>query len=115
MDFAHLPHLAKAAVLLTGVYIAYQLYIQLTLGRKRRAMRREKGTLPPVALPSRDPILGWDKFRENMQAIKEHRLLEMGLARFRQMKVNTILAVNLGRRVIITTEPENLKVGIEHS
>ena len=102
MAFADWPYVAKAAVLLTGVFIAYQGFLQLTVGRKRRALQREMGTMPPRAFPTRDPIMGFDKFRENMKALKEHRLLEMVVERFRLMNTNTFTIINLGKRVVIT-------------
>ena len=110
MAFADWPYVAKAAVLLAGVFIAYQAFLQVTVGRKRRAMQRQMGTMPPRAYPTKDPIMGFDKFTENMKALKEHRLLEMVVERFQRMNTNTFTILNLGKRVVVTVEPENLKV-----
>ncbi|KAK0988782.1 hypothetical protein LTS01_009051 [Friedmanniomyces endolithicus] len=110
MDLARLPHVAKAAVLLTIVFVAYQAYIQLTVGRRRRALRREKGTLPaPWHSELRDRIMGIDAFLENIKALKERRYLARGQARFENQGVRTMHTISLGRHVISTIEPENLK------
>ena len=111
MDFSRVPHVAKAVVFLAGLFIIYQIYIQLTLGRTRRALQRQKGTLPvPWFSFIKDKWLGIDLFRQNIRAIKEHRLLEVAKARFDNDGVRTARLVLLGKQVTITLEPENLKV-----
>lgn len=63
----------------------------------------------PWAKGFRDRILGYDLFRQNLRAIKEHRALERGQQRFHETNANTMQMVLLGRHVHFTTEPENLK------
>ncbi|KAK0347076.1 hypothetical protein LTR91_012940 [Friedmanniomyces endolithicus] len=110
MDTMRLPHVAKAAILLTIVFVAYQAYVQLTVGRRRRALQREKGTLlAPWHFELRDRIMGLDDFLENIKALKEHRYLARGQARFENQGVRTMHTISLGRHVISTIEPENLK------
>ena len=48
-------------------------------------------------------------FRQNMSAFKNHHFLETSYNRFREMGVNTFQFVALGRKIMITVEPENLK------
>ncbi|KAK3115953.1 hypothetical protein LTR53_004180 [Teratosphaeriaceae sp. CCFEE 6253] len=111
MDLGGLPHLAKAAILLGFVFLIFSAYHQLTVGRKRRALQREKGTLPvPWLKTIRDPILAVDFFVENIKALKEHRLLALGQARLNNQGVRTLKINLLGNKVTLTTEPENLKV-----
>ena len=109
MDLANLSHTAKLLLGLTGAFIAYQVFIQLTLGRQRRALIRQKGALPSPSWPQWETLLGIDMFRQNMRLFKTHRFQEVTLERFRKMGVNTFQFVALGRRVHITIEPENLK------
>ncbi|KAK3711360.1 hypothetical protein LTR37_009740 [Vermiconidia calcicola] len=109
MELPNLPHITKLVLGLVVVFAAYQVYIQLTLGRKRRAIARERGCLPSPALPQWDRIMGIDLFRDNMRAIKAHNFLELSYQRFQDLGVNTYQLIALGRRIYITTEPENLK------
>ena len=109
MEFASVPHPAKLALILSGTFIIYQLVVQLAAIRKRRAIAREKGCLPPPIFPQWETILGIDLFRSNMRAIKAHSFLELSYNRFIEMGVNTMQFVALGRKIIITIEPENLK------
>ncbi|KAK6389101.1 hypothetical protein LTR65_007026 [Meristemomyces frigidus] len=111
MDISSMPYVAKATLGLACVFIVYQAFAQLTTGRQRRALKREKGTLPaPWFSGFRDHILGLDLFRKNMKLIKEHRLLEVVTARFKNDGVRTFRILLLGRQVHFTIEPENLKV-----
>ncbi|KAK0250387.1 hypothetical protein LTS09_014539 [Friedmanniomyces endolithicus] len=110
MDTMTLPHMAKAAILLAIVFVVYQAYVQLTVGRRRRALQRDKGTLPaPWHFELRDRIMGLDDFLANIKALKEHRYLARGQARFENQGVRTMHTISLGRHVISTIEPENLK------
>jgi len=59
MDIAQMPLVAKAALGLACIFITYQIFIQTTVGRHRRAMKREKGTLPaPWFSGFRDHVVG---------------------------------------------------------
>jgi len=98
MDTMTLPHMAKAAILLAIVFVVYQAYVQLTVGRRRRALQRDKGTLPaPWHFELRDRIMGLDDFLANIKALKEHRYLARGQARFENQGVRTMHTVSLGR------------------
>ncbi|EMD00887.1 hypothetical protein BAUCODRAFT_187941 [Baudoinia panamericana UAMH 10762] len=111
MDFSQLPHVVKASILLLAAYVLYQIYVQLTLGRQRRALQYEKGTLPvPWYSGCRDRLLGLDFFRSTMKLLRERRLLEGQTERFHEDGVNTMRVVFLGgTQVFSTLEPENLK------
>lgn len=110
MDFLRPSRFATAVFGLAFVLIAYQIFLQLTLEYKRRALRKERGVLPaPWAKGFRDRIFGLDLFRQNLQSIKEHRVLERGQERFRKTNANTMQMVVLGRHIHFTIEPENLK------
>ncbi|GAB7366215.1 hypothetical protein MBLNU230_g7774t2 [Neophaeotheca triangularis] len=85
-----------------------QLYFELGIYRFRWLMSRE--CAPPPAYPQKDPIFGIDLFRRDLKALKERRFLAQIQERFQTMKANTFTATALGRKSIITIEPENLKV-----
>lgn len=105
-----MPHVAKAGLGLAFIFIVYQIYFQLTVGRKRRAIQRQKGTLPaPWFSGFRDHVMGLDLFRQNIQALKEHRGLETAGIRFAETGSKTMHMVLLGTHVYFTMEPENLK------
>jgi len=109
MDLQELPRSLKIAVILATVFIFYLLFNELTVGRRRRALARSKGCLPPPAYPQLDKIFGIDIFRINMRHIKAHNMLELGQKRFQEMGVTTMSMVGLGRLMTVTLEPENLK------
>ena len=102
---------AKAGLGFAVVCILYVLFNELTVGRRRRSLKKVKGTLPaPWYTGFWDHVLGSDLFRLNMQEIKEHRFLEGAANRFVHDKINTMKLVSLGRQFHLTVEPENLKV-----
>ena len=106
---ANLPRAAQVVLGLGAFFFAYVIVQQLTTARKRQAIAREKGCSPPSAYPQWDTVLGVDIFRQNIRALKAHNFLDTNYKRFQRMGVNTYQFVALGRRFIVTTEPENLK------
>nr|OQO30734.1 hypothetical protein B0A51_01858 [Rachicladosporium sp. CCFEE 5018] len=94
---------------ISSLFLIYYIYTRISLYRRQRAFKRSTGSLSPPRLPQWDPILGLDRFREVGRDLKNHRLLESSSARFAKMGTNTLEVVVLGRHIIITTEPENLK------
>lgn len=99
-----LKHVAGIAFF---VYVVYNIHWQLTIGAKRRRMIREKGCLPMKKLRTKDPIFGLDMFNQTRNSLKQHQLLNNQLLRFKTG--NTVTFPSLGRKIILTTEPENLK------
>ncbi|KAF7188062.1 Cytochrome P450 monooxygenase [Pseudocercospora fuligena] len=110
MEISQMNHTTRAALGLAVLYIAYQIITSVALWAKRRALKREKGVMEAPWYPQWDKITGFNLFRKNMQALKEHRILEVGHRRFAETNSNTYQLVLLGRHMHITTEPENLKV-----
>lgn len=109
MAETHFSGLSKLAFSAVVLLIVYQLVQFLNLSRKRRAYARSKGALPPRQWPQREQILGYELFKENIRALKDHNFLTTGYDRFQQMGVNTFVVVALGRKIYTTIEPENLK------
>jgi len=90
-------------------FVIYYVFWQLTVGARRRAMIKDKGCLPVKKYSTKDPLFGLDNFRELLQHIKRRTMLESQLLRFKEMNARTITFPSLGKTVIITMEPENLK------
>lgn len=74
-------------------------------------MIREHGCLPVKKYPTKDTFFGIDMFRETLRRLKERKILEDHVTRFERMGNNTrtITFPSLGRQIIFTIEPENLK------
>lgn len=109
---ADLTKLSATAQLATGIaclYIFYLLTTTTSIWLRRRSYKRSKGVMPAVRIPAKDPIMGMDLFLRNIRALKDHTLLELGMARFANLKANTIRGLGLGREIHGTIEPENLK------
>ena len=106
---ASLPPVAKLVLGLGTLLFTYAIVQQIVTARRRQAIAREKGCLPPPAYPQWETILGIDIFKANIRALKAHNFLDLTYKRFQEMGVNTYEMVALGRNFIITTEPENLK------
>ncbi|CAK3741847.1 Cytochrome P450 52A12 [Lecanosticta acicola] len=115
-SFSRLPATAQAAIGLFTLYLIYQAVNAITLWRQREAIKRDKGCLPARRMSQLDPILGIDMFIANVKALKNHRLLETGVERFRELGGHTFQMKLLGRKLHFTTEPENLKTiqALEH-
>ena len=86
------------------------LYLLHRIERRLRSRRflREYGTKPPVKLIDIAPPQGGSYYRETMQALAEHRYLELMRARH-EVGGYTFQSQTLGCRVINTSEPENIK------
>lgn len=65
--------------------------------------------MPINQFPTKDPILGLDRFFEVKKAFEERRGLESICKRFDIMGLNTFESLGMGRRIIVTIEPENIK------
>jgi cytochrome P450 len=110
MAFSDLPLVVKLVVGLTALYTLYQIVTQLALFQRRQGIRRQKGALDAPYFPGfRDHILGFDLFRQNLAAIKEHTALSTAQGRFAQAGSNTMKVILVGRVVYFTQEPEILK------
>ncbi|PNS15064.1 hypothetical protein CAC42_2293 [Sphaceloma murrayae] len=89
--------------------LLYFVFWQLTTGRRRRQIIKERGCLPPVSYPAKDPILGLDLFRRTITAFQERRGLDMIYRRFEDKGVNTFLINSLGQRLISTRDAQIVK------
>jgi len=108
MQLTSLPHVSQLALGLAALYLLYTIVTSVSLWQQRRAFKRAHGALDAPQLPQKG-FYGISTFRENFAAVKEHRLLEWFRQRFVTVGSNTVQLEILGRQVISTCEPENLK------
>ncbi len=90
-------------------YAIHIAYWQLTTGASRRRLTKQAGCRQPKKLPAWDPIFALDNMVTNYQEYKRHRTLESTEKAFRDLNANTIEINLLGQKLILTTEPENIK------
>ena len=108
MAYISLPSVFETVIASISLLALYYVYWQLTTGASRRRLIKENGCKPVKRYPQTDRIFGIDLFRRNARNIKDHIMLESNLARFKEIG-NTFRLRILGRQIILTTEPENLK------
>ncbi|KAK1782742.1 cytochrome P450 [Copromyces sp. CBS 386.78] len=85
------------------------LFSRLVLYTLHRRRSRSLGCSPVPVYPHKDPILGLDLFRDTLRAINTHTLLQLWDSRFRNYG-NTHYTLTLGKWVLMTNEPENVKL-----
>lgn len=103
-------HLFKAGAVLGIAFVLYSLVCNIILYRSRAALKRATGAQSAKHYPQWDRIYGVDIFRDSLQAFREHRMLERSQERFQVTGTTTFAIKVLGRTVIMTLEPQNLKV-----
>ena len=91
------------------LFVAYYLYLEITIALPRRRLAVSKGCLPPPSFPAADPIFGLDFFYENYKAIKSHRALELVAEKHWRLGRNTAKLNIFGKTIFTTIEPENVK------
>jgi hypothetical protein len=104
------PHLLKTGGCLAVVFVLYTLARYIYQYGSRSALRQATGAQPAKHYPQWDRIIGFDMFRDSLSAFREHRMLKRSQERFAIVGGNTFEVLILGRSLIMTLEPENLKV-----
>ncbi|KAF5865893.1 hypothetical protein ETB97_001961 [Aspergillus alliaceus] len=101
---------SRYPVALLASAVVFLLYTVTALQRKFKQYRiaRANHCQPVHVIVSKDPFLGLDNIRENIDAAKKHILLERGLSRFHKYG-NTFRARRLRTPIIVTREPQNVK------
>lgn len=101
--------------LLTGsvlIYVLYYIHWELTVGSSRRALIKQYGCKPLKknaelnSFPNN--FFGTKAVRQNLTAVKEHRMLELSRGRFNRNGRTIRLKIFL-TDMIQTIEPDNLK------
>lgn len=103
-------HLVKTGLLLATLFILYKLFNSLALYRSRVALKQATGAQSAKLFPQWERLVGWDMFRDSLKAFREHRMLERSQERHKITGTTTFETTILGRRTIMTLEPQNLKV-----
>ena len=92
-----------------AITVAYRLYWEVTVGTRRRAIAKQHGTVAPRQVRAWDPFLGLDIVWRNLQAIKEHRVLDFFGEKLSSNQAHTVFEKMLGKTIFITDDPENVK------
>ncbi len=104
-----MPSIMWPVFLIIAIPLAFRYFGPwLANWRTSQRFQREYGTKPPVKLVDIVVPHGGSYYRETMQAHKEHWLLELIRARH-EAGGYTFQSQTLGRHVISTSEPENIK------
>ena len=90
-------------LLLFSVIFCYQLYTRWKFRRNTPAECQQ-----PPSLPTIDPFLGLDLFKESLELRKQHIVLETH-AKQHDIYGKTFQALRLGRTTFYTAHPDNLK------
>ncbi len=71
--------------------------------------RRRSHCAPIKRAPTKDPILGLDFVLKCIAEVKKHRYLDFYSSTFKMFGSNTYMIRVLGRNMVMTDDPENLK------
>lgn len=99
------------AIILSGTYLLYALARGAVTAYQRSVIRRENGCKSIPSFPHKDPVFGLDFFVEGSRLFKTGGFLARTVERFDCINggVNTYSQIVMGKRVIVTREPENIK------
>jgi hypothetical protein len=100
-----------AIVVLSGVYVLYSLINRFISYQRHSKIIKENGCKPYAKYPHKDPIFGFDLFKENIRLTKEGGIHTAIQDRYHRINggVNTFSQLLLGEEILNTAEPENIK------
>jgi cytochrome P450 len=101
-------HLEFVLVLVAALVTLTSAYLSIKRFFVRRQFARAHGCQTVAKSLNKEPFLGLDAIPETIRAVRQHKILECGLERFRAYG-NTLTVQELQRRAILTVEPENIK------
>lgn len=104
----HVGRIARLLAIPIALLVLGSLLGQARRWFRRRAIARSAGCAAPPRLPQLEHVLGLQNIRQMLQAVKQKRMLELGLERYIQVG-NTFSTAALGKVFVHTIEPENLK------
>lgn len=102
-----------ALLLVVALALAVVAWVHISRVFIRRQLIRRSGCQPVAKSFNKDPFLGLDTLPDTIRAVKQHRILDRGCELFRDYG-NTFTVKELGRRAILTIEPENIKTVLSH-
>ncbi|ORY17853.1 cytochrome P450 alkane hydroxylase-like protein [Clohesyomyces aquaticus] len=91
------------------LFVLYILYTRLNLYLTRRRMKLDNNCQPCPHRLNKDPILGLDILRQNLNNAANKKILEVTYNRFLRFSSYTIQSRIMTMPLIITIEPENVK------
>ncbi|KAF2726017.1 putative P450 monooxygenase [Polychaeton citri CBS 116435] len=109
MDVTTLPASVRLLALGAALYTLYLIVTKINIAIARRSLAKSRGCLPAKQYPQNPLLFGLDTFNKNIKQIKAKRALEWTQERFDIANAQTYSMVVLGRKIFMTTEPENLK------
>jgi cytochrome P450 len=100
-----------AIVLFAAVFVLYRLVQRFVSYQRYSRIIKDKGCKPCPKYPHKDPIFGFDLFRENLELSKTGGLWTKLQERYARINggVNTFTNLLLGEEMINTAEPDNIK------
>ena len=104
MDFSS----SGSVLILVGCLAASLILAKAASAFERYRFAKANGCKEPTKYPQSERIIGYENFKEQMAMSKAKRSLPLGLRRFNETG-NTYSIVSLGRKFIITSEPDNVK------
>ncbi|KAB8230931.1 cytochrome P450 [Aspergillus alliaceus] len=90
------------------IVTSFHLVRKINRAIQIRRFEKEHGCFPPPQVRHKDPFLGLDALREVLDALREHRFLELGRSNYRRYG-NTFRTRILVSTDVCTIEPENIK------
>ena len=107
-----LPSLIQAFLGSCVLYALYYIHWELTVGASRRSMIKKHGCKPikrsPELYSFPNNIVGIKEPTQGLQAVKEHRFLDLNRGRYQRNGNTTHLKIFF-TELVQTIEPENLK------
>lgn len=100
--------LLSFALVAGGCLLAFLLVNKFVSVLENYRFAKAHGCQPPPRLPQPERIIGYNNFKEQKAWSKAKLLLPAGLQRFRSLG-NTFSLIALGRKIVVTAEPENVK------
>lgn len=108
VDRDHLGRIAQLLAIPVALLVLGSLLGHARQWLRRRTVTQAAGCAAPPRLPQVEHVLGLQNIRQMLQAVKQKRMLEMGLERYTRV-ANTFSTAALGKVFVHTIEPENLK------
>jgi cytochrome P450 len=100
-----------AVTLLSGTYLLFALVRRSINAYRQSVVSKANGCKPVPRFPHKDPVFGLDFFIEGGKLLKSGFFLRRTQERFTEVNngVNTYSHLMMGKRMVVTTEPEIIK------